>query len=457
MDISIDDIMVLLKDYSDRDKKKIKKAYEYAALAHNGQYRCSGEPYITHPLHVAKIVAELIPDADTICAALLHDTIEDCNVTYEDLKHEFGETVANLVDGVTKMSAFKFLTKKEQDLKYTRKVIIGSTKDIRTIIIKIPDKLHNMSTMRYKPKDRQVANAFEALHIFAPMANSIGAYLWKNELEDLSFQILEPDIYKDLSDRRSLFYEQNAALIAEVSDKIKRLLESNDVPCEIKSRVKSIYSIYKKINEGNDFASIQDLLSIKIIVDELLDCYSSVHYVHREYNPLGNTFKDYIAHPKVNKYRALHSTVMVKDNVPFQMQIKTPNMDSVDDLGLCAYWGIYGHNGYHKMQKDLDKDFPLYSKIKRFDAQYENDEEFIYHLEAELSPYKTFVYNSSGEIIELPYGSNVENYLSVGGINVDDVDYCTVNGKRVSLKQLLKNDDLVFVKKKDQRLVLLQK
>ena len=275
MDISIDDIMVLLKDYSDRDKKKIKKAYEYAALAHNGQYRCSGEPYITHPLHVAKIVAELIPDADTICAALLHDTIEDCNVTYEDLKHEFGETVANLVDGVTKMSAFKFLTKKEQDLKYTRKVIIGSTKDIRTIIIKIPDKLHNMSTMKYKPKDRQVANAFEALHIFAPMANSIGAYLWKNELEDLSFQILEPDIYKDLSDRRSLFYEQNAALIKEVSEKIKALLESNDVPCEIKSRVKSIYSIYKNKYQKTPLVTAMGAL-VTVLIKGFIPAYPDI-------------------------------------------------------------------------------------------------------------------------------------------------------------------------------------
>lgn len=454
MDISINDIMIMLKDYSENDKRKIRKAYEYAEIAHRGQFRCSGEPYITHPLHVAKLAAEMLPDVNTICAALLHDTIEDCNVTYEDIEHEFGTDVANLVDGVTKMATFRYLSKQEQDLKYTRKVITGITKDVRIIFIKLCDKLHNMSTMEYKPKDRQIANSFEALHIFAPVANSIGAYQMKNRLEDLSFMYLEPEIYKELYDKRELFYEDNKRLISEIMTKIKYILESNNIPCEIKNRIKSIYSIYKRTNEGKEFISIQDLLSIKILVDELLDCYGAIYYVHREYNPLGSTFKDYISHPKVNKYRGLHSTVMVKDNVPVQLQIKTPGMDFVDDYGISSYWRIYGHNGYIKMQKDLKKDFPFYQKIERFDEQYKDDADFIYHVEAELSPYKTFVYNSSGEIVELPYGSTMENYLTVVGIDLDDIDYFTINGKIADLRQMLRDDDVVYVKRKPHKLIL---
>ncbi len=454
MNVDISDLLNMLNGYSKYDMNRIIKAYNYAEQAHRGQYRCSGEPYITHPLNVAIIVAKLYADADTICAALLHDTIEDCNVTYEDLVSEFGNTVAYLVDGVTKMADFRYASKKERDLATTRKIITSITKDIRIIIIKLADRLHNMSTMEHKPVDRQKANAFETLHIFAPIANSIGAYQIKNELEDLSLKFLEPDEYKRLFDKREDFYATKKSLMEEVSYEIKSILEENSIPCEIKERVKSIYSIYKKVSEGNEFSSIQDLLSLKILLGDIISCYDSVFFIHNKYNPINSSWRDYISRPNINKYRALHTTVIVRDNVPLQAQIKTPGMDKVDDLGLCSYWETYGHEGYKKMQRDLKKDFPFYKTLSNFNRIYKSDEDFVFHAESELSSVKVFVNNSNGEVISLPYGATIDYYLFNQGIEREDVEFCTVNGKKVDFKHMLKDDDFIYVKKKSPILIL---
>ncbi len=454
MNIDFENNVNMLGKYSMIDKRRIKKAYEFADSAHSGQYRCSGEPYITHPLIVANMAIDMNADADTICGALLHDTIEDCDVTYEDIRKAFGIEVANLVDDVTKMGDFRFPNKKERDLAYIRKVITSITKDVRSIIIKLLDRTHNMSTMQYKPVERQKANAFETLHIYAPIANSIGAYKIKNNLEDLSLQYLDPDTYKRLFDQREDFYATHKALLEEIKGEIKSILDSNYIDNEIKERVKSIYSIYKKVNSGCDFSSIPDLLSLKILLEDIISCYDSIHFIHTKYNPINSGWRDYITRPNINKYRGLHTMVVVRDNVPLQAQIKTHGMDALDDMGLCSYWNTYGHEGYKKMQRDLKRDYPFYKTLSSFNKKYEDAAEFVYHIESELSSEKVFVNNSLGEVVALPYGSTIEDYLFRQDISDEDVEYSTINGIKALPKQMLKDDDFIYIKRKERKLIL---
>ena len=402
MDIKIEDVMDLieknsddeLRKYSKTDKNKILKAYEFAECAHKDQYRCSGEPYITHPLYVAESLVKDNADADTICAGFLHDTIEDCNVTYKDIADAFNSDVANMVDGGTKMGDLIFPTKKERDFAYIRKMIMSITQDIRIILVKLKDREHNMSTLDFKPEDKQKKKAFETLHIFAPIANSKGAYQLKNELEDNSFKYLDSDNYKKILEKRELFYENYGSLLKEVTENIEKILIANGInPIGIDTRVKSLYSIYKKIREGQDFLSIQDLLSLKIYIEEMFDCYKSIYFIHDKYRPI-NCIRDYISSPSVNKYQAYHSTVMVTDNVPLQVQTKTPEMNMVDDYGLGSYWKLYGHNGHKKMQKDLKKYYTFYRTLSNYNQKYDNDTEFMYNVETLLSSDKIYVYNS---------------------------------------------------------------
>ncbi len=448
------DLLIYLSNYNVKEQSKILKAIDFAADAHFGQYRCSGEPFIIHPLCVATMAAALNLDVDTVVASLLHDTIEDTKVTFRDIEAEFGLDVANLVDGVTKMGDFRFATKKERDLANTRKIITSITKDIRIIIIKILDRVHNMSTMEHKPSDKQKAKSFETLHIFAPMANSIGAYEIKNYLEDTSLKYLDSDKYYRLYEQREEFYAKNKQLVEDVTNEIKSILARNGIPCDINQRIKSIYSIYSRPDEGNYFGAIQDLLSLKILLDDIVSCYDSVYYIHSKYNPINSSWRDYISRPNVNKYRALHTSIIVSDNVPLQAQIKTHGMDIVDRLGLCSYCTIYGHNGYKKMQRDLKRDYAFYKSLSILGDRYTNDEEFVFHAEAELSSVKIYIYNSMGDVVALPYGSTVEYYLFIQGFNLENVEYCVVNGKIANFKQLLKNEDIVYVKTKEKRLLL---
>ena len=450
------DLFVEIEDYSDEEKSKIRSAYEFADIAHTGQYRCSGEPYICHPTSVAITLAKMNADADTICAGLLHDVIEDTDVTYEDVKNEFNEDVANIVDGVTKMSSFRFSTKEEMNLANTRKIMTGIIKDIRIIIVKLADRLHNMSTLDAKSIEKQKENSFETLHIFAPIANSIGAYNMQRELEDLSFKYLEPSNYKRISDDRKRFYEANKHLLEEVSCEIKQLLLNNNIPCEIKDRFKSIYSIFKKEREGFTFSSIQDLLALRVIVDDVIDCYNSLCYIHGLYNPVNSEFRDFISRPYVNKYKSLHTTLFVRNNTLLQAQIRTNEMDKVDTMGICSYWDLYGHKAHEKMQKDLKRDYPFYSVLTTFDDTYTDDQEFMYHTEAELLSSKIFVYDSYGEVVELPYGSNIDKYLINKGIDINDVEECYVNGRKVNRKKILKDNDIVFIRMIPQKSLILK-
>ena len=339
-DIKLENLLNLIKNYSEEEIELIKKAYYYAEKLHQGQVRQSGEDYIVHPLNVAYILAEMHADKDTICAGLLHDTLEDTDITKEEIIREFNSEVATLVDGVTKISKMNFSSKQEQNLANTRKIITSITEDVRIIIIKLADRLHNMRTLGFKSEFKQKENALETMEIFVPLAYYIGAYRIKSELEDLSLQYLKPDMYKKIEEKKALIEMQNDGFLQEMLYKIQRMLNDKNIPNEIKVRTKNIYGIYRKITEGQKISDIHDLFALKVMVDEVEDCYRSLYYIHSEYHPLNDKFKDFICNPKTNMYRSLHTTVFGPNENLVQAQIRTFDMDRVASFGLSTYWDI---------------------------------------------------------------------------------------------------------------------
>lgn len=296
--ITLQNLLDKVKEYSPSSVESAKKAYEYAEILHSEQTRQSGEPYIIHPLNVAYILAEMHADSDTVCAGLLHDTIEDTNITKIDISHDFNQNIANLVDGVTKLSKMNFSSKKDRNYANTRKIITGINEDVRIIIIKLADRLHNMRTLQFKSELKQKENALETMEIFVPLAYYIGAYRIKSELEDLSLQYLKPDMYKQIKNKKQNLEAVSKSCLEEMLYKIKELLNNKKIPNEIKVRTKNIYGIYKKLNEGHKLSDIHDLLALKIMVDEVDNCYKTLGLIHSEYYPINNKFKDYICNPK---------------------------------------------------------------------------------------------------------------------------------------------------------------
>ena len=403
--ITIERLIKEVEKYNKKDTQKIIKAYEFANYLHDGQYRQSGEPYITHPLNVALILAKMNADSDTLCAALLHDTLEDTNATKDDIQYFFNSEVANLVDGVTKISKMNFSSKQEQNLANTRKIIIGITNDVRIIIIKLADRLHNMRTLQYKSRFKQKENAIETMEIFVPLAYYIGAYKIKSELEDISLRYLKPDTYRELEYRRIKIEEESSSCLDEMLEKIKMILDSKEIPNEIKIRTKNIYGIYKKRTMGYKFTDIHDLLALKIMVEDVEECYRALGYVHSEYHPINSKFKDYICNPKTNMYRSLHTTVFGPEERLVQAQIRTFNMDKIATHGLTAYWDMNKDGARDKMQRDLRSKFQFFKSLTEINEMFRDNQEFITQVKIELLSDKVYVYTSSGEIIELPLGS----------------------------------------------------
>ena len=300
MKVTFDDLINNIKMYNSNaeELELIKKAYDYASYFHSGQKRQSGEDYIIHPLNVAYILSNMHSDTDTICASLLHDTLEDTSITKEDIAHEFNDTIANLVDGVTKISKLNFLSKEEQNLANTRKIITGMMNDVRIIIIILADRLHNMRTLEYKSNFKQKENSLETMEIFVPLAYYIGQYRIKSELEDISFSYLKPNTYKRVLDAKNKLEKDNYSYLEE------------KIINEIKIRTKNIYGIYKRMKETGNIYKVHDLFALKIMIDEIDNCYRTLGVVHSLYHPINNKFKDYISTPKTNLYQSLHTTVL---------------------------------------------------------------------------------------------------------------------------------------------------
>lgn len=445
-ELTLKDLLDKVGEYNKEDLVTIEKAYHYAEELHKGQLRQSGEPYISHPLNVAYILSEMHADTDTICAGLLHDTLEDTNITKEAIAEDFNKEVANLVDGVTKISKLNFSSKQDQNMANTRKIITGITEDVRIIIIKLADRLHNMRTLGFKSEFKQKENSMETMDIFVPLAYYIGAYRIKSELEDLSLRYLYPDKYKRIEDIKLRIEEDSKNCLQEMFKTINKILSDKEVPHEIKIRTKNIYGIYKRLEQGHKIADIHDLLALKIMVDDIANCYQTLGLIHSKYHPINDKFKDYIYNPKTNMYRSIHTTVFGEDNRLVQTQIRTFDMDKVASFGLTAYWDIEKGNARDVMQEDLKNKYQFFKSLIEINKVFGDNQDFVRQVKDELFADKIYVYTTKGDIIELPKGSNAIDFAykvhsELGNTMVSAV----VNDKIVDVDYILHNKDRVRI------------
>lgn len=385
-------------------------------------------------------------DTDTICAGLLHDTLEDTNITKGEIIEEFNVNVASLVDGVTKISKMNFSSKQDQNLANTRKIITGITEDVRIIIIKLADRLHNMRTLEYKTEFKQKENSMETMEIFVPLAYYIGAYRIKSELEDISLQYLYPEKYKKIEDIKSKIELDSSSCLQEMLQTIKEILNNKDIPNEIKVRTKNIYGIYKRMEEGHKLSDIHDLLSLKIMVDEVSNCYQTLGIIHSKYHPINDKFKDYIYNPKTNMYRSLHTTVFGPEDRLVQTQIRTFDMDKVASFGLTAYWDISKGNARDTMQYDLKNKYQFFKSLVEINKVFGDNQEFVRQIKSELFADKIYVYTTKGDVIELPKGSTPIDFAykihtDIGNTMVSAI----VNDKAVDADYVLHNKDRVRI------------
>jgi len=430
-----------LVNYSKEEKEKINKAYEFANIMHSGQMRESGEDYITHPVAVAETLIKMNADIDTVCAALLHDTLEDTKATKNEIKELFNETVAELVDGVTKMKKIDFVNKTECNLANTRKIILTTTKDIRILIIKLADRLHNMETLFYKENLKQKENALETLELFVPLAYHIGAYDLKEKLENLAFRYLDYDNYQKLYNEINKITLDNEVLLRDMSYDLEIALNKEKINNDIKFRVKNLYSTYKNIQNGYKLQEIHDLFAIKILVEKQENCYKTLGIIHEKYNPINSKFKDYICNPKTNLYKSLHSTIFAPNNLLVQMQIRTYEMDLFAKNGVGAYWQLNRENAHKLMNKTS---FQFQNTIETIDKNYDKPSEFIDHIKDELLTNKIYVYVDNGKIIELPKGASaIDAAYAINSDLGDKLVGVKVNEEEKGITYKLNNKDRV--------------
>ncbi len=444
--ITLEKFYEQIKDYNEYDQKKIIKAYQMAEELHKGQFRESGDPYIIHPLSVAYILSELRADADTVCAGLLHDTLEDTKLTKEEIVSNFNQDVANLVDGVTKIAKMNFSSKKEQNLANTRKILTSLRNDVRIVIIKLADRLHNMRTLEYKKEIKQKENALETLDIFVPLAYYIGAYRIRNELEDLSLKYLEPYFYQTTLENRDRLEKEEMPSLQHMLEEITESLKKKNIISNIKIRTKNIYGIYKKLSEGKDLSEIHDLFSLKIMVPTVDDCYVTLGQVHGLYHVVNNQFKDYICTPKPNMYQSLHTTVFGKDDRLVQAQIRTFDMDIIASFGLPAYWQLKKGLTRNDMQQMLREKFQFYKSLEEIDTSFSNNKEFIEQIRRQLLTTRISVYTMKGNTIQLPKGSTPVDFAYELGPEVgNSMQLAVVNDKKVPFNHTLQNEDRVRI------------
>lgn len=403
-------IQKILKDDKQYDLSKIISAYEFAAKAHEGQKRSSGQAYIIHPLAVAYTLLELGMDTDTICAALLHDVVEDTPATLDDLKKRFGQDVAMLVDGVTKLSKIPIFTKEEQQAENIRKILLAMSQDIRVMIIKLADRLHNMRTLKYRPLEKQRNTALETMNIYAPIAHRLGIRAIKEELEDLSFHFLDPYAYSEIEHILENKKEEREEFIEVIKKRIAQRFKSEEFtePPAIEGRVKSVYGIYKKIFINHkSIEEIYDKYAVRIIVTTIAECYNVLGLIHDMFKPLPNRFKDYISTPKSNMYQSLHTTVLGKEGIPFEVQIRTWDMHETAEYGIAAHWKYKeGIQGKDKMEQRL-------AWVRQvIEAQQTSDdvEEIVRIIKTDLAPEDIVVMTPKGTSICLPVNSTVIDF-----------------------------------------------
>ncbi|MCI5535903.1 MAG: bifunctional (p)ppGpp synthetase/guanosine-3',5'-bis(diphosphate) 3'-pyrophosphohydrolase [Lentihominibacter sp.] len=433
----------ILEYNSKYDIDLIGRAYDVAEEMHRGQLRKSGEPYLIHPMAVAEILADLGMDEETIIAGLLHDVVEDTPYTSEELASDFGDEVELLVDGVTKLGSLKFESKEERQAENLRKMFLAMSKDIRVLIIKLSDRLHNLRTINYMTHDKIIEKCRETLDIYAPLAARLGIYAMKMELEDIALKFLEPEAYYDLAEQVSQRKGEREDAINNVVDKIRSSLEEIDINFDIYGRSKHFYSIYKKMKyQHKNLDEIFDLMAVRIIVDSIRDCYAVLGLVHTMWTPIPGRFKDYIAMPKPNMYQSLHTTVMGESGKPFEIQIRTYEMHRIAEYGIAAHWK-------YKEGITSDKEEVKLSWLRQaleWQKDVKDPKEFMESLKMDLFSSQVFVFTPQGDVIELPAGSTPLDFAFK--IHSDVGCKCVgakINGKMVTIDHILENGDIIEI------------
>ena len=443
----IDRLLFILENTGKKyNIEKITKAYEYAKQLHEGQYRKSGEEYICHPIAVAEIVAGLELDTDSICAALLHDTIEDCSdkIDLEKIKKEFGVQVAELVDGLTKLVQIRIEDKEDAHMESLRKMFLAMAKDVRVIFIKLADRLHNMRTLDAQPENKRRAIALETMHVYAPLAHRLGMQRIKQELENLALSYLDPIGYGEVSDDIERKFGENRDFINKTRKLIHEKMNENGIKCTLEGRVKSVYSIYKKMyNQNKSFDEIYDFYAMRIIVNTELECYTALGIIHEMFNSMPGRFKDYISIPKPNMYRSLHTTVIGRDGIPFEVQIRTWEMHQIAEYGIAAHWK---YKSGDKSDGDLDRKLEWIAKLIENESSTADPDEFIDALKIDIFQDETFVFTPNGDVVTLPQNANCIDFAyhihsAVGNRMIG----AKVNGMIVPIDRKLNNGEIVEI------------
>lgn len=428
----------------------VMKAYNLAHEAHKNQLRKSGEPYIVHPIGVASILTGLNMDKETLAAAFLHDVVEDTSYTYDDMKNMFGVTVANLVDGVTKLDKLDFISKEDRQIESYRKMFLAMAKDIRVVLIKLADRLHNMRTMKYMPQEKQQSISRETLEIFAPLAHRLGISAIKWELEDLAFRYMEPEVYYDLQQQVKVRRSEREAMVNEAMHTLRDAVENAGIKCEIQGRPKNFYSIHKKMKRDHkSLNEIYDLLAIRVLVDSVKDCYGALGIVHSMWKPIPGRFKDYVAVPKTNMYQSLHTTVISSAGQPLEIQIRTFEMHRISEYGIAAHWRYKesgGSKGATGSNKAFDSKMSWLRQLLEWHGDLKDSREFVDTVKMDIFADEVFIFTPRGDVIDLPFGSVPIDFAY--RIHTDVGNRCVgakVNGRIVPLDYNLKNGDIVEV------------
>lgn len=427
----------------------VRQAYELAAEAHSAQVRKSGEPYIIHPIGVVGILVGLQMDDKTLAAAFLHDVVEDTDYTLEDIKERFGVVVANLVDGVTKLGKIEYISKEDRQIENYRKMFLAMARDIRVVLIKLADRLHNMRTMKYMPVYKQQSISRETLEIYAPLAHRLGIYTIKWELEDLAFRYMEPEIYYNLVEQVKIKRREREDMINEAMDTLKDAVEKAGIRCEIQGRPKNFYSIHKKmLRDHKELSEIYDLLAIRVLVDTVKDCYGTLGIVHSMWRPIPGRFKDYVAVPKSNMYQSLHTTVLSSAGQPLEIQIRTFEMHRISEYGIAAHWR-YKESGGSKApcgDKGFDAKLSWLRQLLEWHKDMNDSRDFVNTVKMDIFADEVFVFTPRGDVIDLPVSSVPIDFAY--RIHTDVGNRCVgakVNGRIVPLDYRLKNGDIVEV------------
>ena len=446
--ISIENLLDKVSNYDDNeeDLKLIRNAYEYASKKHFSQKRITGDDYITHPLKVAWILTDVKADGKAISAALLHDTIEDSDSTYDEIAKLFGKDVATIVDGVTKINRLNFTSDSEQMAANQRKILVGLSADVRVLIVKLADRLHNMRTLYVLSEAKQKRKAKETLEILTPVAHRLGIYKIKSELEDLSLRYSNPTAYFDIVERLNVKKSERDKSVGMMLNEVSELLKQHNIPHQIKGRSKSIYSIYTKMSKGKKFEDIYDILALRVFVNTEQECYLALGLIHSKYKPVPKRFKDYVAMPKTNLYQSLHTTVFGIDGQLFEIQIRTYEMDKIAEYGIASHWS-YKENKRSYSKDNIEQKLEIFRSIMELNNDSSTPEEFIKNVKKDiLFNDSIYVYTPKGDVIELPQGSTCVDFAYKVHTEVGDkMIGAIVNDNIVPFDYKLKTGDIIKV------------